>query len=688
MAHVGRPFTDYKPPAAAPVWAAIEGLGRYHVLLAALELGVFEALDEASTAAGMRAEALAERLGLPTLHMESLPDSVIALGLLDRVVDDFRLNDAARRYLLVDGAASMAGLIPVAPGPHENWTRLADTVRSGRPATPIDDDPAAFYVPLVEGTFTTVWRCATRADLQLRYSALAAGRWVRGGPSDRAHRLPIRLRGLQAPRLSLDGHGRQEANMSERERIDTLIKGWYVVTMNPTRDIIRHGAVAVRGNEIVAVGKASDLEAAHEPAETVGGDRFVVTPGLVNTHIHVTGEPLTRGYVPDDTPFEENVFMWLCPLYSVYTPEEERLSAQLAAVEMLKSGTTTFLEAGTIRFTDEVMDGLVEAGIRGRHPAPHRQMGVGPAARARRLPPEHRRRHRQHQRDHRAPPRHRGRAPGGVVDGGGPHHLLGSALTGRPRGGRPSRSGPQLPHEPGQPRSRGVHRRVRAALHDPSGRAGGARHRHRDDALRAGGRQRARCDGRSRLLGGALPHHRAQGQLRRHPGRQDPGDGDAGHQREHRHRRQQRLQLRRHAPGHVSGGRAVQGRSHGPPDVPGREGLRDGHPRRSPHHAHVRRGRLAGATQEGRCGAVRHRPPRVAAEVVLQHAIGDARYVPSPDARQLAHQVGVCRAEVGVGGIGLEAPQGSAIDEGRQFSADQGSIGGSPAYQEAAVVRL
>ena len=175
MAHVGRPFTDYKPPAAAPVRAAIEGLGRYHVLLAALELGVFEALDEAP-ATGMTAGELAERLGLPPLHLESLLDSVVALGLLDRVVDHFRLNDAARRYLLVDGAASMAGLIPVAPGPHENWTRLADIVRSGRPATPIDDDPAAFYVPLVEGTFTTMWRCATRADRQLRYSALAAPR--------------------------------------------------------------------------------------------------------------------------------------------------------------------------------------------------------------------------------------------------------------------------------------------------------------------------------------------------------------------------------------------------------------------------------------------------------------------------------------------------------------------------------
>ena len=100
---------------------------------------------------------------------------------------------------------------------------------------------------------------------------------------------------------------------------------------------------------------------------------------MVNTHIHITGEPLTRGYVPDDTPFEENVFEWLCPLYSVYTtPPRSGLSAQLAAVEMLRSGTTTFLEAGTIRFLDEVVDGLVEVGIRGRVGT----LGVGPAARA------------------------------------------------------------------------------------------------------------------------------------------------------------------------------------------------------------------------------------------------------------------------------------------------------------------
>ncbi len=152
----------------------------------------------------------------------------------------------------------------------------------------------------------------------------------------------------------------------DREAVDVLIVGSHVVTMNADRDIIRDGAVAVRGSEIVAVGKRADLETRYSAARTIGSDRFAVTPGMINTHIHITGEPLTRGYVPDDTPFAENVFEWLCPLYAVFGAEEERVSGQLAAVEMLRSGTTTFLEAGTIRFLDEVVDGLVEVGIRGR----------------------------------------------------------------------------------------------------------------------------------------------------------------------------------------------------------------------------------------------------------------------------------------------------------------------------------
>ena len=167
MAHTGRPFTDFKPPPAAPVWAAIEGLARYHVLLAAIELGVFDAARDAGSAG---ADELAGTLGVSAPHLASLLDGVVALGLIDKVNDRYSPNDTTRRYLVSDGPACMAQLVPVAPGPQQNWSRLADTVRRGRPATPIENDPAGFYVPLVEGTFTTMWRTASRLGGIVNYT--------------------------------------------------------------------------------------------------------------------------------------------------------------------------------------------------------------------------------------------------------------------------------------------------------------------------------------------------------------------------------------------------------------------------------------------------------------------------------------------------------------------------------------
>src|SRR3546814_489805 len=139
----------------------------------------------------------------------------------------------------------------------------------------------------------------------------------------------------------------------EPQPVDTLITGAVVVTMNEEREVFRDGAVAIDGRHVVAVGQTADVTARFRGKETIRGERFAVVPGMVNTHYHITGEPLTRGYVPDSTPFEENVYVWLCQLYAVHGEADERLSAQLAAAEMLRSGTTSFLEAGTVGRSEE-----------------------------------------------------------------------------------------------------------------------------------------------------------------------------------------------------------------------------------------------------------------------------------------------------------------------------------------------
>lgn len=152
------------------------------------------------------------------------------------------------------------------------------------------------------------------------------------------------------------------------ERVDTLISGAVIVTQDEERRIIRDGALAIRGDRIAALGKRSELEDKVDATSVIDGRRFVITPGFIDAHIHITGDPLTRGYVPDDISdaFGDTLRRWVIPRYLAHTPADERLSARLAAVEMLRAGTTCFLEAGTIRYLDEVFEGLVEAGIRGR----------------------------------------------------------------------------------------------------------------------------------------------------------------------------------------------------------------------------------------------------------------------------------------------------------------------------------
>ena len=148
--------------------------------------------------------------------------------------------------------------------------------------------------------------------------------------------------------------------------VDLLIRHAWIVTMDGERRIYRDGAIAVVGDRIHAVGPDRDIAAAVTPRETIDGCRFVVTPGFVNCHVHITGEPITRGYVPDDTDWRTNVFDWLIPTYQAQSPGEERLSAQFAALEMLRTGTTCFIEAGTILDLAPAYDGLAEIGIRGR----------------------------------------------------------------------------------------------------------------------------------------------------------------------------------------------------------------------------------------------------------------------------------------------------------------------------------
>ncbi|GAP96053.1 8-oxoguanine deaminase [Leptolyngbya sp. NIES-2104] len=119
-----------------------------------------------------------------------------------------------------------------------------------------------------------------------------------------------------------------------------LIKNIHtLVTMDTTRREIRHGALLIRDNVIEQVGTTSELpETADEVLDL--RDRHVVLPGFVNTHHHFF-QTLTR-VIP--AAQDCSLFNWLQSLYPIWanlTPKAIYISAQVAAVELIRSGCTT-----------------------------------------------------------------------------------------------------------------------------------------------------------------------------------------------------------------------------------------------------------------------------------------------------------------------------------------------------------
>ena len=147
--------------------------------------------------------------------------------------------------------------------------------------------------------------------------------------------------------------------------MDLIITGGDVVTMNGTRQVLVGGSVAVSDGLIVAVGSTAEVRAAHPQATVIDATDCVVTPGMVNAHQHLTGDPLVRSCIPDLLPPGASIFEWSVPIHGEHTADDDELSATLSAIESAQNGVTTVVEAGTVAHPDRVAKAMQAVGIRG-----------------------------------------------------------------------------------------------------------------------------------------------------------------------------------------------------------------------------------------------------------------------------------------------------------------------------------
>jgi 5-methylthioadenosine/S-adenosylhomocysteine deaminase len=145
----------------------------------------------------------------------------------------------------------------------------------------------------------------------------------------------------------------------------TIIAGGDVVTMNSRRQVLLGGSVVVADGLIAAVGSTAELRAAHPDAPVIDATECVVTPGMINAHQHLTGDPLVRSCIPDLLAPGASIFQWAVPIHAEHSGDDDELSATLTAIECAQNGVTTVVEAGTVAYPDRVAKAMAAVGIRG-----------------------------------------------------------------------------------------------------------------------------------------------------------------------------------------------------------------------------------------------------------------------------------------------------------------------------------
>ena len=148
----------------------------------------------------------------------------------------------------------------------------------------------------------------------------------------------------------------------QRERIDLLVKGGTVVTMDGKGRVLESGAVAVRDERIVAIGPAAEISAKYQATRVLDATGRVVMPGLINTHTHAP-MVLFRG-LADDLPLMEWLRQYIFPAEAKNVDEDfVRWGTRLACLEMIQGGTTTFVDM--YYFESAIADETTKAGLRG-----------------------------------------------------------------------------------------------------------------------------------------------------------------------------------------------------------------------------------------------------------------------------------------------------------------------------------
>jgi cytosine/adenosine deaminase-related metal-dependent hydrolase len=154
---------------------------------------------------------------------------------------------------------------------------------------------------------------------------------------------------------------KEEVSMSE---VTLLVRAGQLVTAHD-QPSIPNGAVALSGNRIEAVGRHDELSKRFPDVRTIGGEQFLLIPGLINGHSHGKGLSDFQRGARDNT-----LESWILDMRK-YLPLSTYDDIAFSAARLLKSGVTTTMHNHVLKDPAnysqefrEAIEAFKDAGIR------------------------------------------------------------------------------------------------------------------------------------------------------------------------------------------------------------------------------------------------------------------------------------------------------------------------------------
>jgi len=119
----------------------------------------------------------------------------------------------------------------------------------------------------------------------------------------------------------------------------------------------------VKGGRIAGVGREGEIPESRRAELRIQAEGMAVIPGLIDTHVHLA-QSLLRG-AADDLALVDWLKKRVWPIQGSFTEEDGKLSAELSMLEMIKSGTTSFVGVDVVsRYGfDGIAKAVSEAGM-------------------------------------------------------------------------------------------------------------------------------------------------------------------------------------------------------------------------------------------------------------------------------------------------------------------------------------